>query len=260
MTKEVEVGDEFPGKVVKTTTFGAFVELAKGTDGLLHISNVSPGQRRRRRSRRSSTRATRSPSAWSRSTASAAASACASPRTRRSPARPSRSWPASAPAAAAAAAATAARARDGRGGGGDRGGRGGGRDRDRGAPWRRRDRPRARPRPGPRLDRDRPLPDHRITELRLAGCGSSRRPCPPCGPRPWASSWAPARAARREAEAGLSHFLEHLLFRGTDRYGVGRDRPAVRRHGRRAQRRHRQGEHHGLRADARPAPAARRST
>jgi polyribonucleotide nucleotidyltransferase len=45
MTKEVEVGDEFTGKVVKTTTFGAFVELAKGTDGLLHISNVSPGQR-----------------------------------------------------------------------------------------------------------------------------------------------------------------------------------------------------------------------
>jgi polyribonucleotide nucleotidyltransferase len=45
MTKEVEVGDTFAGKVVKTTTFGAFVELAKGTDGLLHISNVAPGQR-----------------------------------------------------------------------------------------------------------------------------------------------------------------------------------------------------------------------
>jgi polyribonucleotide nucleotidyltransferase len=45
MTKEVEIGDEFTGKVVKTTTFGAFVELAKGTDGLLHISNVAPGQR-----------------------------------------------------------------------------------------------------------------------------------------------------------------------------------------------------------------------
>ncbi len=45
MMKEVEVGDEFLGKVVKTTTFGAFVELAKGTDGLLHISNVSPGER-----------------------------------------------------------------------------------------------------------------------------------------------------------------------------------------------------------------------
>ena len=45
MTKEVEIGDEFAGKVVKTTTFGAFVELAKGTDGLLHISNIAPGQR-----------------------------------------------------------------------------------------------------------------------------------------------------------------------------------------------------------------------
>jgi polyribonucleotide nucleotidyltransferase len=45
MMKEVEVGDEFAGKVVKTTTFGAFIELSKGTDGLLHISNVSPGQR-----------------------------------------------------------------------------------------------------------------------------------------------------------------------------------------------------------------------
>ncbi len=45
MTKEVELGDEFTGKVVKTTTFGAFVELAKGTDGLIHISNIAPGQR-----------------------------------------------------------------------------------------------------------------------------------------------------------------------------------------------------------------------
>ena len=45
MTKEVEIGDEYTGKVVKTTTFGAFVELSKGTDGLLHISNIAPGQR-----------------------------------------------------------------------------------------------------------------------------------------------------------------------------------------------------------------------
>jgi polyribonucleotide nucleotidyltransferase len=45
MMKEVEVGDEYVGKVVKTTTFGAFIELSKGTDGLLHISNVSPGTR-----------------------------------------------------------------------------------------------------------------------------------------------------------------------------------------------------------------------
>jgi polyribonucleotide nucleotidyltransferase len=45
MTREAEVGDKFKGKVVKTTTFGAFVELVKGTDGLLHISNVKPGER-----------------------------------------------------------------------------------------------------------------------------------------------------------------------------------------------------------------------
>ena len=45
MTREAEVGDTFKGKVVKTTTFGAFVELVKGTDGLLHISAVKPGER-----------------------------------------------------------------------------------------------------------------------------------------------------------------------------------------------------------------------
>ena len=46
MTKEAEVGDRYDAaKVVKTTTFGAFVELVKGTDGLLHISNVKPGER-----------------------------------------------------------------------------------------------------------------------------------------------------------------------------------------------------------------------
>jgi polyribonucleotide nucleotidyltransferase len=46
MTREAEVGDRYnAAKVVKTTTFGAFVELVKGTDGLLHISNVKPGER-----------------------------------------------------------------------------------------------------------------------------------------------------------------------------------------------------------------------
>jgi polyribonucleotide nucleotidyltransferase len=44
LTKEPEVGDEYTGKVVKTTQFGAFVELKKGTDGLLHVSNVGPGR------------------------------------------------------------------------------------------------------------------------------------------------------------------------------------------------------------------------
>jgi polyribonucleotide nucleotidyltransferase len=44
LTKEPGVGDSYTGKVVKTTQFGAFVELKKGTDGLLHVSNVGPGR------------------------------------------------------------------------------------------------------------------------------------------------------------------------------------------------------------------------
>jgi len=44
LTKDPEPGDQYTGKVVKTTDFGAFVELKKGTDGLLHVSNVGPGR------------------------------------------------------------------------------------------------------------------------------------------------------------------------------------------------------------------------
>ena len=44
LTKSPEVGDTYTGKVVKTTQFGAFVELKRGTDGLLHVSNVGPGR------------------------------------------------------------------------------------------------------------------------------------------------------------------------------------------------------------------------
>ncbi|MDX6470992.1 MAG: polyribonucleotide nucleotidyltransferase, partial [Gaiellaceae bacterium] len=44
LTKTPEVGDTYTGKVVKTTEFGAFVELKKGTDGLLLVSNVGPGR------------------------------------------------------------------------------------------------------------------------------------------------------------------------------------------------------------------------
>jgi len=44
MTKEIEVGDVFTGRVVKTTDFGAFVELKKGTDGLIHISRLGEGR------------------------------------------------------------------------------------------------------------------------------------------------------------------------------------------------------------------------
>jgi len=38
---EAEVGKTYKGKVVKITDFGAFVEILPGTQGLLHISEVS---------------------------------------------------------------------------------------------------------------------------------------------------------------------------------------------------------------------------
>ena len=41
MTRVPVVGDEYMGKVVKITTFGAFIEVLPGTDGLLHISKMS---------------------------------------------------------------------------------------------------------------------------------------------------------------------------------------------------------------------------
>jgi polyribonucleotide nucleotidyltransferase len=46
MTKEVEAGEIYTGKVVKTTNFGAFVELVPGRDGLVHISRLTPGRER----------------------------------------------------------------------------------------------------------------------------------------------------------------------------------------------------------------------
>ncbi|MFT5194619.1 MAG: polyribonucleotide nucleotidyltransferase [Cellvibrionaceae bacterium] len=41
LTKEVEVGVTYTGKVVRITDFGAFVELIPGQDGLVHISQMS---------------------------------------------------------------------------------------------------------------------------------------------------------------------------------------------------------------------------
>jgi polyribonucleotide nucleotidyltransferase len=40
MTKEIEVGDIITGPVVSTKDFGAFVELKKGVDGLIHVSKL----------------------------------------------------------------------------------------------------------------------------------------------------------------------------------------------------------------------------
>ena len=46
MMRPMQVGDVLrERKVVKVSDFGAFVELRKGTDGLLHVSRVAPGVR-----------------------------------------------------------------------------------------------------------------------------------------------------------------------------------------------------------------------
>jgi polyribonucleotide nucleotidyltransferase len=42
--KEPEIGEKYKGKVVTIQSFGAFVELFPGKDGLLHISRVAQGR------------------------------------------------------------------------------------------------------------------------------------------------------------------------------------------------------------------------
>ncbi|HEX6912415.1 MAG TPA: polyribonucleotide nucleotidyltransferase [Longimicrobium sp.] len=44
MTQEPEVGLIYEGQVKSTTTFGAFVEILPGTEGLLHISELQAGR------------------------------------------------------------------------------------------------------------------------------------------------------------------------------------------------------------------------
>lgn len=41
LTKEIKVGEVYMGKVVRIEKFGAFVNLAKGKDGLVHISQLA---------------------------------------------------------------------------------------------------------------------------------------------------------------------------------------------------------------------------
>lgn len=43
MMREIEVGEEFEGEVVRIENYGAFVNLIPGKDGLLHVSNMSTG-------------------------------------------------------------------------------------------------------------------------------------------------------------------------------------------------------------------------
>ena len=42
---EAELGKEYEGEVVNITSFGAFINILPGRDGLLHISKVGGGKR-----------------------------------------------------------------------------------------------------------------------------------------------------------------------------------------------------------------------
>ena len=41
ITKEVEVGETYEGKVTRIMNFGAFIEILPGKEGLLHISKMA---------------------------------------------------------------------------------------------------------------------------------------------------------------------------------------------------------------------------
>ena len=41
LTKDIEIGEIYTGKVVRTTDFGAFIELLPGKDGMVHISELA---------------------------------------------------------------------------------------------------------------------------------------------------------------------------------------------------------------------------
>ncbi|OCA02024.1 polyribonucleotide nucleotidyltransferase [Akkermansia glycaniphila] len=44
MFQEIEIGELYTGKIVSTTTFGAFMEVLPGKDGLIHISELAEGR------------------------------------------------------------------------------------------------------------------------------------------------------------------------------------------------------------------------
>ena len=43
LCEEIKVGTIYEGKVVSVKDFGAFIELAPGTDGMCHISELADG-------------------------------------------------------------------------------------------------------------------------------------------------------------------------------------------------------------------------
>ena len=218
MMRPVQVGDVLrERKVVKTSDFGAFVELRKGTDGLLHVSRVSPGVRidtveqvlsaapRRRRGGRGRLR----------------------PRPDRAQAgRPARGRRTSSPRRTIGERYKLAYPE------GERSERPPREDGDRGdrrAAWSR------RPRPGPAA----PSTCASITSRRCrTASGSPPRRCPGSVRRRLGVYVGVGSRDEAPPVGGVSHFIEHLLFRGSDVHSRARDRADLRPLRRRAERGH----------------------
>ena len=118
-----EVGERYLGTVVKTTTFGAFVSLVPGRDGLLHISQAARARRRQAGRQRRGRRQGRRQGAGRDRRDRPARQALAGPgrgrrRQRRRPGRGRRRPPTSRPRPRVGAAGTPARSHRGDGGGG----------------------------------------------------------------------------------------------------------------------------------------------
>ena len=238
------------GKVVKTTTFGAFVELAKGTDGLLHISNVSPGQRVDtvedvlnkgdeikvrvvevdRERGRIGLRLADDPEIAGKSVEELAGGRRRRRQRRRPAVRATAPRPRPRPGGAAA---TAARA----------------------APAARATAPAATAMTQPCGDR---APADRAGLGRPGRHGAHGLACDPWRSGFWIGTGSVGRG--RATRPACRTWSSTCCSAGTARYESLRDRPAVRRDGRRAQRRHRQGDDVGLHARDRRAPRPRRST
>ena len=188
---------------MKTTNFGAFVELTKGTDGLLHISNVKPGERVGtvedvlnsgdeidvtvvevdKERGRIGLRLTEDPDVAGKSPEELAGVGTGDP------GPPSRR----------------------REGGGGRGGDRGGGAAAAAATGRAQRAPLAVERLHRRRAGDR---------ARLRHPGRHRGWFPRCARSRWASGSGQARGTRRPRRPGVSHFLEHLLFKGTKRHSA----------------------------------------
>ena len=238
---QAEVGEVYQGRVVNITKFGAFVNILPGRDGLVHISKLGGGKRIDRVEDvldlgdeievrvddiDDRARSVLSPVATARRRARRRAAAAAGGDVAR-PARATRLAVARARRPPRRAAATCrfedtfdAEAREEFGDLGPAG------DRRRRRRWaaatvasarrRRRPRPPAPQRAGGRRSPTASAAHDPLTQPRRTGCGSSPSACLTPARSPSASGSASAPVTSRRARRRRRHFLEHLLFKGTD--------------------------------------------